>query len=311
MAEDDNKLLIIAWDGLDHELINKFNLEHVPLETMGKIDNNTGINTRSTSELYTSFITGETHTEHGVTGINKFNKTGKILESILPKNIRGLLPATNLIYNKLWDLTGADKRKYYKQDYNIDTLFDIINDSKAMFVPGYNPGFGWSANLKTHSLDELMYKDDALSEAEKTVNMMFDRRWDMFKQEFDREEHSLLMCHFHYPDYLQHFYGTKEISYEEDILKGLYLEIDQYAKKIKAWADLYGYDLMFFSDHGLPQDFEHNKQAFYSIQGDFDVSESEELRSEYGFDEGVPITMFFGEILEYFDIQAEATIHNN
>lgn len=293
----DNKVLVVAWDGLDYELIKKFNLEHIPLETMGCINNDTGINTRSTSELYTSFITGETWRTHGVTGINKFNERGKLLEKMFPMTIRAGLPATSLLYNKSWDLLGADKRKYEKQDYDTPTLFDDIKNSKAMFIPGYNPGFGWSANLKSHTLDELMYRKQPTDEAEKTVDMMFNRRWNKFKTVFDEDDYEFIMCHFHYPDYIQHFYGAKGLNYQEDVLKGLYKEIDKKAKQIKTWAKLYNYDLMFISDHGLPEDFEHNKQAFYSIQGDIQITQDPSESSNGN--EGVPITDFYSEIKNY------------
>ena len=293
---NDNQLLIVAWDGLDYELIQKFGLENIPLDNMGKIDNDTGIHTRSTSELYTSFITGDNYYTHGVTGINKFNKRGEILENIFPAHIRGGLPATRLIYNKLWDLIGADKRKYDKTDYDTSTLFDEIENSNALFIPGYNPGFGWAANLKSHTLDELMYKqspeytETPMIEGEKTVKMMFERRWNIFKDAFDDGEYELLMVHFHYPDYLQHFYGTKGLNYDEERLKKMYEYIDKKAGKIRKWADLYNYDVMFMSDHGLPENMEHNKQAFFSTQG-FEVQESWENSSE-----GYHITGFKEEI---------------
>lgn len=307
---DDNKLLIVAWDGLDHNLIKDFDLEHIPLDEMGKIDNDTGIKTRSTSELYTSFITGKTFRTHGVTGINKFNKRGALLEKIFPKEIRAGLPATGLMYNKLWDILGADKRKYEKQDYDTETLFDVIEDSKAMYVPGYNPGFGWSANLKSHTLDELMYRENPLDEAEKTVEMMFERRWKGLQKAFDEDDYQLLMTHFHFPDYIQHFYGTKGLSYDEDRLKEMYERVDAKAKQIKTWANLYGYDVLFISDHGLPENFEHNKQAFYSIQGDFSVEEAKEISRKELEGDGVAITSFSMEILNHLGIEAEATIHN-
>lgn len=297
---DDNKLLVVAWDGLDYKLIKKFGLEHIPQDNIGEIDNNTGIDTRSTSELYTSFITGATHTKHGVTGINKFNDRGKVLEKVFPAKIRSILPGIKLIYNKLWDLTGADKRKYNKEDYKQNTLFDEIDESKALFVPGYNPGFGWSANLKSHTLDELMYKENPMQEAEKTVKMLFDHRWDSLKDVFDFGDYKLLMVHFHYPDYIQHFYGTKGLNYDEGVLKGMYNDIDHRAKKVKKWAELYGYDVLFISDHGLPKNLEHNKQAFYSTSEnlDLDLTMLEQESNTLGL-EGIPITMFYDEILNY------------
>jgi predicted AlkP superfamily phosphohydrolase/phosphomutase len=265
-----DKLLIVAWDGLDHELIQRYDVDNVMLDNFGKIDNDSMMKKRSTSELYTSFITGTNYKIHGVTGINKFNARGKVLETVMPPKIRGGLPVTSIIYQKLWDLIGADKRKYEKKDLKTNTLFDVINDSKALNVPGYNPGFGWSANLKSHTLDELMYRDNPMKEAEKTVEMLFEKRWKRFQQVFD-SGFNVVMSHFHYPDYIQHFHGTKDINFDEDKMRELYEEVDKYSERVKEYADMYGYDLLFMSDHGLPQGYEHNKNAFYShnIEGEF------------------------------------------
>jgi hypothetical protein len=56
----ENKTLIIAFDGLDYELIQEFGLETIPQREFGKIDNTTGITSIVTYELFASFITGKT-----------------------------------------------------------------------------------------------------------------------------------------------------------------------------------------------------------------------------------------------------------
>jgi len=65
--------LIVAFDGLDIDLIRRYDCEtFLEMDEFGTVDNNTGITTRYTSELFASFITGETHEKHGVTGLTKW-----------------------------------------------------------------------------------------------------------------------------------------------------------------------------------------------------------------------------------------------
>jgi hypothetical protein len=62
-------MIVVGFDGLDKELIEDFDLENVKFAETGKINNADGVKKRSTSELFASFITGETHEVHGVTGL--------------------------------------------------------------------------------------------------------------------------------------------------------------------------------------------------------------------------------------------------
>jgi predicted AlkP superfamily pyrophosphatase or phosphodiesterase len=74
------------------------------------------------------------------------------------------------------------------------------------------------------------------------------------------------MCHFHRVDQFQHYYGDESIGrFDQDKLLDLYRETDELASNIKQKALSAGYDcIIFMSDHGLPTEDQHNKQAFYS-----------------------------------------------
>lgn len=64
--------LVVAFDGLDHHLINRYGCDALrEMEEFGTFDNHTGIHSVATSELFASFITGKTHVDHGVTGLSK------------------------------------------------------------------------------------------------------------------------------------------------------------------------------------------------------------------------------------------------
>ncbi|MFB6199569.1 MAG: alkaline phosphatase family protein, partial [Candidatus Nanohaloarchaea archaeon] len=76
----------------------------------------------------------------------------------------------------------------------------------------------------------------------------------------------LLMAHFHFVDIYQHHFGDKNLgNFDKDKLRKIYLEMDELAGEVKEKAEEQGYDhIIFMSDHGLPTETEHNKNAFYS-----------------------------------------------
>lgn len=272
----DNKLLIIAWDGLDHELVNEFDIQlhEDRLDIQGKIDNDTGVHTRSTSELFTTFITGEYHDKHGVTGLNKYNTRGELLEKLFPKHERYYKPVKSKIYNFLMHHTKADKRKYRKEDYKTETMFEEVKHSEAMFVPGYEPGHAWEANLKAHTLDELSHREDPIDATKQTIEMIFRKRLRLFEERIseDTPEYvlpDLLMVQFHYPDHIQHIHGVKELGLDKEILEKVYDRVERESQRLRELAESHGYEVMFMSDHGLPKKHHHNKNAMFSVSGNF------------------------------------------
>jgi hypothetical protein len=54
-------VLVVALDGLDCELIKEFGLGNIKQDEFSKIDNQAGMNSVNTSELFASFITGRTN----------------------------------------------------------------------------------------------------------------------------------------------------------------------------------------------------------------------------------------------------------
>lgn len=259
--KNDKSVLVVAFDGLDYELIKKFGLTNITQNEFGKIDNYTGVNERKTSELFTSFITGETYKQHRVTDIKVWNKNrAKYLDNVFSYfPIIGELPEFRR--NVLESIRRFDfkKRAVNRNDYEIDTLFDKIENSKALNVPGYNPSPFWSRfrfgiTLNKYDLEEKpLYK-----------------YWD--EHEFDRRKKQLfrpvntyydfVMAHFHRVDMHQHVYR------DEKSLKKLYQETDDFAGEILDYFEDEFDVIIFMSDHGLPKDNQHNKEAFYSCNTD-------------------------------------------
>lgn len=261
----EEKTLIIAFDGLDKELIEKFGLENVVQEEYGTIDNKTGMSSIITSELFASFITGKTHEEHGVKGLFYYDGgiKGKIVEYLTDpkfvKNIRGFHRLRKILMAAL----DVEKRRYTKENLDCKTIFEEVDNSRAMFIPGYNPDKFWEMKCEARPL-EYGYGSEVYLDF--WDNRSFQHRKRKLFSELDFMSRPLLMCHFHKVDIHQHLYGDKEIgNYDEKKLIKLYKDTDRFAKEIKEKALDAGYErIIFMSDHGLPSKYGHNENAFYS-----------------------------------------------
>ena len=74
----ENRVLVVALDGLDYELIKKYKCNQLTeMKEFGNIDNYTGIHSIKTSEEFASFITGELYGIHGIEGLGKPNNDFK------------------------------------------------------------------------------------------------------------------------------------------------------------------------------------------------------------------------------------------
>lgn len=254
-------VLVIAFDGLDKDLIEQFELEDIKLDEYGGIDNNTEMTKRKTSELFASFITGENHVEHGIKGLNKWDQPrGKIIDYTLPKyllqNVRGF----HKIKKVLEEVLNTHQRFFDRRDITSETLFDKIDNSKALDIPSYNPSPFWVNNTQIRLSESSLKKEN------------LEYFWDEW--EFERRKRNLFrpintyfdltMAHFHRPDIHQHRYGDKDINYDERRLRELYKETDKLAKKIIDFFEDEYDTIIFMSDHGLPTETQHNENAFYS-----------------------------------------------
>ncbi len=254
-------ILVVAFDGLDHELIEEFELSHIPQQETGRLDNDTGIYKRKTSELFTSFITGQTYEIHGITDMGRWtdDRIQKAEETIqklpLTNKFKGIRVAA---YNSIWN---SQKRYHNKNDYRTSTLFDKVENSRALNVPGYNPGVFWSKlniglQLRDHDTKHRSpgYYWDVYEHRR--------RRKQLFSQVSGYED--LVMAHFHRPDIHQHLYGDHDIHFDIERLEKLYRETDQLAADIKEYYSDQFSHIIFLSDHGLPTKDQHNQNAFYS-----------------------------------------------
>jgi len=277
-------VLVVAFDGMDRELIMEFGLEHVQQQAFGRIDNHTDITEIKTGELFASFITGETADVHGVTGVKGWN-------SPVMDTVEALVPKREPFYSwaaKVKDgikaVGGFDRETFSRENLESDTLFEEIPDSRSLNVPAYDVNAGIEAF--SFVLDRYGV-EHAAREAEKE----FRQRKQELLSELGQGPRPFLMAHVHYLDFMNHLYGEPVL--EKDVLREKYETVDRFAADILAAAE--GYDVVIFmSDHGLPTETAHNEQAFYSCN------------QELGLD--TPhITDFYAVIMELVGEDAQTT----
>jgi hypothetical protein len=259
-------VLVVAFDGLDIELIKKYDLENIPQAEFGTFDNSTGMSSIITSELFASFITGTNYEDHGVVALETTDRRQKLAEKMVPnfllENVRGFYR----IKESLKTFLGADEGKRYTKDsLEQASLFEKIEGSRAMFVPSYNPSVFWAVGAealplkKGYSADETSRYYDSREYIHRKKQLFSELENEIL------EPRSFLMCHFHRTDMYHHLYGDSDAHFDNEKLEKMYKETDKLAGKIKNKALEKGYDhIIFMSDHGLPNTDEHNENAFYS-----------------------------------------------
>ena len=263
MASENNSVLIIAFDGLDKELIEEFNLEYIKQKEFGSIDNHTNIPEIKTPSLFASFITGKYPKEHriGKDGFRTLNNDRlrnfeNIINKIpLFKKFRGLRHA---FYQETSFFKDAYSSIPTKQDLDHRTIFDEVENSGSLFVPSY----------------DQVYDLDYITEFSKKTKIPPHKLWDRHFHPYRRKKlfrnvntyYDLFFCHLHRVDLHQHYYGDPEIEskFNKKKLKKLYEETDELAEEIIEFFENEFETIIFMSDHGLPTKTEHNQNAFYS-----------------------------------------------
>lgn len=252
--KNSGKVLIVAFDGLDYDLIKKYNCKNIMQDEFGKIDNDTGIKRRVTEELFTSFITGSLSDGHGVEGHKIWNKPKVEQFEKLIKKLR-LINRFKKVRTAFYIFIGAELIKPKRDVIWKNTLFDKIPNSKALDVPGYNP----SPLLQKETYFAPLKMYDSIQEVERLTNCEFNCQRNELIGKID-EDYDLLMAHFQKPDIYQHLF----VERDERKIRKLYEEMDNFAKEVvKKSKDKFDV-ILFMSDHGIEEGKEHNKNAFYS-----------------------------------------------
>lgn len=267
-------VLVVAFDGLDRERIERYGVEAVMQDEFGEIDNSTGIQSIKTAELFASFITGETYEEHGVVGLKKEDRGGEqLFDRLLHAVPQGLKDRLNTdATQRLLERARPPSTFYRREDIQAETLFETVPGARDVNVPVY------SRNTYLHR----KYTGFELGFGRAVVRRDLEAEHAQRRKEtFEAVEHggTFVMAHFFYPDVCQHLYPD-----DEEEIKAMYHRMDELAGDIRQRADQFD-TVIFMSDHGLPTKDAHNENAFYSCNHDL-------------FDGTPHITDFHDRILE-------------
>ena len=251
------RVLILAYDGLDHDLVEMLNLRNILQREHGKVDVPIvgGIDDPSTPIVWTSFITGEPPEAHGVDMPQMWNNEFDGIRRFVRKHrgIHNILKWFKVGY-RVREGVGARPSFPSRKNIKVDTLFEAVKPSVALGVPVYNK------NLEEiYPIGEVLrarQDPDYLPVFEERVRRIFAEEVEGLFDALEGEWR-LLMTHFHITDLFGHaFWGTEKLA-------TLYEEMDFLTKRVK--SRLREDDLvLIISDHGMSK-LGHTKKGFYSF----------------------------------------------
>ena len=251
------RVLILAYDGLDHDLVETLSLRNILQREHGKVDVPIvgGIDDPSTPIVWTSFITGESPEVHGVDMPQMWDNEFDGLRSFVRRHrgIHNILKRFK-VGQKVREATGARSSFPSRKNIKVDTFFEVVKPSVALGVPVYNK------NLEEiYPIGDVMrarQDPEYLPVFEERVRGIFDEEVKALFDAIDGEWR-LLMVHIHITDLFGHaFWGTEKVA-------TLYEEMDLLTKRVK--ARLREDDLvLIISDHGMSK-LGHTKKGFYSF----------------------------------------------
>ena len=280
------RVLILALDGLEYNLVLKWSLKNLMQKVCGSIEVGEEYKVDApppwgggcervpyTPIVWVSFLTGRRPGEHGVTA---FTTYGRLLDRVRR------LPPISWVRGKrkvLWRL-GLRPRLVDRRDYRYPTIFDICRPSKAVYFMGYNQPFWLYQKLHdvAGGLGDKYHVDDLVRAVEEVYRV----RLEELRKALD-EEWVLLGAYFETLDWLGHLWIVKD----RVRLYLWYRRFDELAKQLAKHTDI----LLVVSDHGMRPSGDgvtgnHSDRAFWSLNIETDWRPKD-------------ITDFYPKILEW------------
>ena len=264
-------VLVVLFGGTDTNFLNQWSLPALKQAEWGNVvvdqlRDKRDVATQITAQL----ITGKTWQENGVGDrkrqfISYRNARVEALETRLLHRVSKGLPKRRGIYQALrWaDLT---EREFVHADLTVPCLFDLIPNSQAVYVPGYNPEPSWA--LGRNILDPRKYPALGVDGAVDLLEKNFAWRRKQFFGALEGPTRSLLMGQFQYIDSAQHLYLDYVTPPDEGAVEQAYERIDNFAREILDRAAGRYERVLFLSDNGAARKdgFKptHYNRPFYS-----------------------------------------------
>jgi len=251
------RVCILGYDGLEHALVEALGLRGLMQREHGRVRVPIagGIDDPSTPIVWTSFITGQPPSVHGVDMPQVWDSPIDGLRSFLRRHrtLYGIAKWFRLGY-RVRGRMGVEPKFPSRKNIRCDTIFDVVKPSIAISVPVYNEDLH-----RSYPVGEVFKarQDPAFRrEYEARVRSIFQREVEELFDALGREW-KVLMIHLHITDLLGHVYwGAEKLAL-------LYEEMDLLTGRVK--ERLSPRDLvLIISDHGMGR-YGHTPYGFYSL----------------------------------------------
>jgi hypothetical protein len=259
------RVCVLGFDGLEQTLVEELALRNLLQQEHGRVRVPIagGIDDPSTPIVWTSFITGQSPSIHGVdipyVWDSPFDKLRRFLRRY--PTIHSIAKMLKLGY-RIRETVGVEPKFPSRKNIRCETIFDVVRPSVAISVPVYNEDI-WGS-YPVGEVFKAIQDTEFRREYEKRVRIIFQRE---VKELFYtlNKEWKVLMIHIHITDLLGHIYwGTEKLAL-------LYEEIDLLTGKVK--HRLRPEDLiLIISDHGMGR-YGHTPYGFYSLNIELGLEE--------------------------------------
>jgi len=247
------RALVLAFDGLEYDLVEKWNLKNIKQKVYGKYL--APVSPRHgkphTPSAWVSFITGKSVEEHGIDDWWTYGKLNRIFNWLRWKPPFIWIKGKRKLLRKI----GLGPQIHTKKDLKVRTIFDVVKPSIALNIPAYNEPLSYHIEL-----EKALEK--GLNEYERKIWEIHRRRVKALMENINKEW-KLLMAWFDLADLLGHIYMVKNPL---RLLRG-YLELNRLVGRV---SKITGKDtfIIVVSDHGMKpagSTGDHSKYGFYSF----------------------------------------------
>ena len=251
------RVAILGLDGLEYELVEKFDMKNLMQEEYGKTDLGDFVKI-ITPPIWASFLTGLPPGKHGIQEMYRWESN--LLQRLAETSV-GMRWLKRITKSPKLKRLGFKKTYPRIRDKGIKTMFDYVSKSVALDVPTYNRSLDrYLANLRKAALKNPRTFGGKF---EKCVYNKFLGQKHKFMETFRKGSWNLIMGYTLMPDYLGHNYrGNLTKMWEA------YAILDDFVGDVRASAEKDVYILV-ISDHGMKLFGEtiygdHSDYGFYS-----------------------------------------------
>ena len=275
------KVLVVIFGGMDHQYLSKLDCKNLKQAEWGKVVvdglwQERDVATQITAQL----ITGKTWQENGVNERKKSTvsyrkKWVQTLEEKFLKNVSLAARTRKKIYAAMgW--ADIFSREFLKPDLKAPCLFDLVENSKAVYVPAYNPEPSWA--LDRNILDPQHFPDLGVEGALDLLEKNYYWRRKRFMEALNEEPYQLLVGQFQYIDSSQHLYLAYSEPERPDLVEKAYWRMDKFAGEILAKAEGRYDRVLFISDNGaaIKNSFRptHHNRPCFSVSEPLGIEEN-------------------------------------